>query len=197
MIPAVRSTVRPAYSSSCPSWAENRNGILIQSFRGELTKAQMEQREKDIADTAAFMEEYRRTGGKFEITREQLKTLTESFDPNDMTYREYMTFIDHLCEYGILDEGDKDYVSYNALGKDSDLVLIPLKYDIPICTWGRTRSTKYTNSFSSSGGNILDWAGYMADAETYNTQTRSYEKTRTAVLYGKIQDVLLKMKYGG
>ena len=59
MIPAVRSTVRPAYSGSCPSWAENRNGILIQSFRGELTKAKMEQREKDIADTA----EWKNTGG--------------------------------------------------------------------------------------------------------------------------------------
>lgn len=197
MIPAVRSTVRPAYSSSCPSWAENRNGILIQSFRGELTKAQMEQREKDIADTAAFMEEYRRTGGKFEITREQLKTLTEAFDPNDMTYREYMTFIDHLCEYGILDEGDKDYVSYCAFGKDCGLELIPLKYDTPISSWGPVSRMNYTNSFSSSRGNVLDWASHLAQSVTYNTQTRSYEKTRTAILYGKIQDVLLKMKYGG
>ena len=78
-------------------------------------------------------------------------------------------------------------------GKDSDLVLIPLKFDIPISTWGPISRMGYDNSFESSRGNVLGWASHLAQFETFNTQTQSYEKTRTAILYGKIRDVLLKI----
>jgi hypothetical protein len=71
--------------------------------------------------------------------------------------------------------------------------LIPLKFDIPISTWGPISRMGYDNSFESSRGNVLGWASHLAQFETFNTQTQSYEKTRTAILYGKIRDVLLKM----
>lgn len=185
------SSIKSTYSQL--TWAENRNGILIQKFGKEIDKAIAEQREKDIAATEAFMKKHEKTGGKFELTNTQMETLSANFDPNSMSYQEYMSFIDLLCEYGVLDEGDKDYVSYNMAGKDSDLVLIPLKFDIPISTWGPVSRMGYNKSFESSRGNILEWSCHLAQFETFNTQTQSYEKTRTAILYGKIRDVLLKM----
>lgn len=185
------SSIKSTYSQL--TWAENRNGILIQKFGKEIDKAIAEQREKDIAATEAFMKKHKKTGGKFELTNTQIETLSANFDPNSMSYQEYMSFIDLLCEYGVLDEGDKDYVSYNMAGKDSDLVLIPLKFDIPISTWGPISRMGYDNSFESSRGNVLGWASHLAQFETFNTQTQSYEKTRTAILYGKIRDVLLKI----
>ena len=114
------STVKSTCSS--PAWAEYRSGVLVAvpKFGEELDKALMEQREKDIAATDAFMKEYRKTGGKFKLTAEQLKTLSDNYNPRDMSYKEYMSFIDRLCEYGILNEDDKDYVHYSAFGSDFD-----------------------------------------------------------------------------
>lgn len=186
------STVKSTCSS--PAWAEYRSGVLVAvpKFGEELDKALMEQREKDIAATDAFMKEYRKTGGKFKLTAEQLKTLSDNYNPRDMSYKEYMSFIDRLCEYGILNEDDKDYVHYSAFG--SDLIMIPLKFDIPISTWGPRSPMGYSESFSSCGGNVLEWSYYLSQFETFNQQLNSCEKTRSAVLYGKICDVLQMMR---
>ena len=48
------SSIKSTYSQL--TWAENRNGILIQKFGKEIDKAIAEQREKDIAATEAFHE---------------------------------------------------------------------------------------------------------------------------------------------
>ncbi len=186
--------IAPVYhTASGLAWAENRNGILIgiPNFGAEINKTIAMQREQDIAATEAFMKKYKKTGAKVELTEEQKDMLSADYDPEDMSYDEYMSFIDRLCEYGILDEGDKDYVAYSVAG--SDLELIPLKFDLPVSTWGPDSRMGYDNSFASSRGNVLGWASHLAQFETFNTHTQSFEKTRTAILYGKIRDTLLEM----
>jgi triosephosphate isomerase len=58
-----------------------------------------------------FKEDARQRGKFVRLTKAQLEHLSASYDPREMTREEYQAFIDDLCEYGVLDEADKDYIT--------------------------------------------------------------------------------------
>lgn len=123
--------------------------------------------------------------GAVRLTDEQLEHLTSSYDPKNMTRAEYQAFVDNLCEYGILSEGDKDYLSYGEL--------VPAHFLSTVMCTTTPYYAPYTDSFSSSGGNVLEWSKYLSTFESFNPDTKSYEKTRSAILFKRIQDVFDKM----
>ena len=102
-----------------------------------------------------------------------------------MTREDYQAFIDDLIEYGVLDEADKDYISYSGL--------VPIDFSEPTCTITAAPYQPYVRDFWSSGGNILDWSRYLSTYEYFNSDTNRFEPTRSAVLFDRIQQVLVKM----
>ena len=133
-----------------------------------------------------FKEDARKRGKSVKLTDAQLERLSASYNPKEMTRGEYQAFIDDLCEYGILDEADKDYVSYRGL--------IPVDFSETGCTiTRRTPCAPYDSSFCSSGGNVLDWSKYLSTFERFNPDTNRFEQTRSAILFERIQKVLVKM----
>ena len=102
-----------------------------------------------------------------------------------MPREDYQAFIDDLIEYGVLDEADKDYISYSGL--------VPIDFSEPTCTITAAPYQPYSTDFWSSGGNILDWSRYLSTYEYFNSDTNRFEPTRSAVLFDRIQQVLVKM----
>lgn len=149
----------------------------------------MQAQEKELkAAFDQYSAEVRRRGTSVRLTDAQLEHLTASYDPGNMTREEYQAFVDDLCEYGVLNEEDKDYVSYGIM--------------TPLTSWSGTCSVSprlsdpyapYDSSFSSSGGNVLDWSKYLSTFEQYNENTGSFKRTVSAILFEKIQKVLVKM----
>lgn len=124
-----------------------------------------------------------------ELSSGDLAYLTGRYDPKNMTAEEYCDFVDDLCRMGVLEESDKDFaapviiggteltrVDFSALGMTSTPV-----------------SSGYNSAFSSSGGNVLAWARHLATYEFFDEKTQSFAKTRSAVLFDMITDVLDQM----
>lgn len=157
-----------------------------QDLFNQTVKALEEQSKKNYE---SLTERVRASGSEVKLTEEQKQYLTESFNPKNMSRSEYQEFIDKLCEFGVLDEADKPYVSYGQAG--SDLELIPLSVvngRAYLMAANGYNPKGYTNSFSSSRGNALNWASYLASIQVWDRG--SFRLKPEAVLFGRIKDVL-------
>ncbi len=133
-----------------------------------------------------YSAEVRRQGTSVRLTDEQLEHLSDAYDPENMTREECRAFVDDLCRYGVLREEDKDCVSYNSL--------VPATFFTTVqCTTTAAPFQPYTDGFWSSGGNVLDWSRYLSTFERFDPDTRSYQRTPGAILFDRIQQVLVKM----
>jgi len=133
-----------------------------------------------------------------ELTEEQKEYLSSKYDPKDMSYSEYRSFIDDLCKFGYFAEEDKPYVSCG--GGSGSLVMTPLSYYSPQC--GASLSTApyvpgCANPFPANGGNVLAWVKSLSSFGTYDPASGSFEKTQQARLFEKLQNILLQMKKEG
>lgn len=94
--------------------------------------------------------------------------------------------MDDLCGYGVLNEADKDWISYG--------ILTPVTFLPELSCTGTAAAYKpYDSSLLSSGGNVLDWSKYLSTFEYVNPDTGVWEKTRSAILFERIQNVLAGM----
>lgn len=160
-------------------------GVLKSECRDQFREAVQAKREEQKQELQRFMEDARKRGKSVRLTDTQLKHLSASYNPKEMTREEYQAFIDDLCEYGILDEADKDYISYG--------ILTPIDFSAPTCTITAAPYQPYGRDFGSSGGNVLDWSKYLSTFEYFNSDTNRFESTRSAILFERIQKVLVKM----
>ena len=159
---------------------------LKSECRDQFRAAVQAKREEQKLAFEKFQEDARKRGKSVKLTDAQLERLSASYNPKEMTRGEHQASIDDLCEYGILDEADKDYVSYRGL--------IPVDFSETGCTiTRRTPCAPYDSSFCSSGGNVLDWSKYLSTFERFNPDTNRFEQTRSAILFERIQKVLVKM----
>lgn len=129
------------------------------------------------------------------LTQEQLDHLSTTYDPQKMSYAEYRSFLNDLCEYGYFAEEDKPLVSC-GVGDSDDLVMIPVSYQNPRCEASLTTvftPPGYASSFPFSDGNTLAWTKYMSTFGTFNPSSGDFEKTEKALLFDKLQNVLLQM----
>ncbi len=159
--------------------------VLKDECRDQFREAVQAKREEQLLAFQKFKEDARKRGTSVRLTDVQLEHLSASYDPREMTREEYQAFIDDLCEYGVLDEADKDYISYSGL--------VPIDFSEPICTGTAAPYQPYDRDFGSSGGNILNWSRYLSTYEYFNPDTNRFEPTRSAILFDRIQQVLVKM----
>lgn len=82
-------------------------------------------------------------------------------------------------------EADRDYISYSGLG--------PIDVSASACIVTSAPCQPYTGDFGSGGGNVLDWSRYLSTFEYFDLDTDRFEKTRSAILFDRIQQVLVKM----
>lgn len=90
-------------------------GVLKDECRDQFREAVQARREEQKLAFEKFKEDARRQGKFVRLTKAQLEHLSASYDPREMTREDYQAFIDDLIEYGVLDEADKDYISYSGL----------------------------------------------------------------------------------
>lgn len=160
-------------------------GVLKDECRDQFREAVQAKREEQKLAFEKFKEDARQRGKFVRLTDAQLEHLSDSYDPREMTREEYQAFIDDLCEYGVLDEADKDYISYSGL--------VPIDFSEPTCTGTAAPYQPYDRYFGSSGGNVLDWSRYLSTYEYFNPDANRFEPTRSAILFDRIQQVLVKM----
>lgn len=170
-------------------WIEvKRNYGFVKTEYLDMFQKTLEAQQKEAAESLA--DRLKGSGTKAELTEEQKKYLSENFDPENMSQLKYQAFLDKLCEFGVLDEADKDYVGYGVKG--CGLSLTPLSHVrtgasiVP----ARGNPMGYTQFFSSSRGNVADWSKYMAGIMSWSEKTGSWEKGPETILFGKIRDVL-------
>lgn len=157
----------------------------------DLVQQTVKELEQQSARSYASLRERVQTGAKVDLTEDQKRDLSENFDPENMTRSGYQAFIDKLCEFGILDEADKPYVGYGVSGSNLDLTpLDSVRTGGFLSPAGEHNPMAYTNAFSSSRGNVLDWARYLSGLREMNQNTFAWERTPEAVLFGKIYSVL-------
>lgn len=162
-----------------------RYAVLKDECRDQFREAVQAKREEQLLVFQKFKEDARKRGTSVQLTDAQLERLSASYNPKEMTREDYQAFIDDLCEYGVLDEADKDYISYSGL--------VPIDFSEPICTITAAPYQPYSRDFGSSGGNVLNWSRYLSTYEYFNPDTNRFEPTRSAVLFDRIQQVLVKM----
>lgn len=170
-------------------WFEVRGSYgFVKTEYMDLVHEVLRQQQKEAAESLA--DRLKDSGTKVKLTEEQKKYLSENFDPENMSQLEYQAFVDKLCEFGVLDEADKDYVGYGVKGCSLDLTPLSHVRTAASIVPARGNPMGYTQFFSSSRGNVADWSKYMAGIMSWSEKTGSWKKGPETILFGKIRDVL-------
>lgn len=172
-----------------PEWFEVRGQYgFVKTEYADLVQEALKEQQKEVTESLA--DRLKDSGATVQLTEEQKKYLSETFDPENMSKLEYQAFLDKLCEFGVLDEADKDYVGYGVKGCGLDLTPLSHVRTGASMVPARGNPMGYTQFFSSSRGNVADWAKYLSGIMGWNEETNSWQKRPEAVLFGKVYDVL-------
>lgn len=158
-------------------------GYVKQGFRDqvlELFKKESEASRAGLAD--------RLKSGDLEtrLTAEQKQYLKENFDLKDMSREDYQSLIDKLCEFGVLEEGDKKYLHCQSGGLDMSCV----DFSNTCAASLYTAPVRDPWSFDSWKGNVLGWMKYLSSFQCWDSDSQSWRKTDEARLFGKVRDLL-------
>lgn len=124
-------------------------------------------------------------GIKTPLTAEQKQYLKGNFDLKNMSWEDYQSLIGKLCEFGVLDQEDKDFLHCGFSG----LHMIPVDLSGPTCTASLyTAPVRDPSSFDSWKGDVLGWMKYLSSFQSWDS--RSWQKTTEARLFGKVRDLL-------
>lgn len=159
--------------------------VLKDECRDRFRQAVQAKREEQKLAFQEFKEDAGRRGRSVKLTEEQLEHLSASYNPREMTREDYQAFVDDLCAYGVLDEADKDYLSYGPL--------TAIDFSEEGFTITAAPYQPYRRDFGSGGGNVLDWSRYLASFEHFDPDTNRFEPTRSAILFDRIRQVLSKL----
>ncbi|MCI9332647.1 MAG: hypothetical protein HFG05_10830 [Oscillibacter sp.] len=173
-------------------WIEVKGnyGFVKTEYLDAVQKALAEQQKEAAKAYDSFTERVKESGSSVKLTGEQKKYLAEHFDPKRMSKLDYQAFLDKLCEFGVLEEADKEYLGYGVKGSSLDMT--PLNrvrtgaYLSPV----RENPMGYTDCFSSSRGDAASWAKYLSGVMGWDEGTNSWQKKPEALLFGKVHDVL-------
>lgn len=127
------------------------------------------------------------------LTKEQMEYLSSTYDPENVSYSDYLSFLDDLCKFGYFAEEDRVHVGGDAM-MVGDKTLTKVSTETFGAFITTDIGTTYSRSFSSSGGNVLDWSRHLSTYGTYNAGIGRFEQTHQAKLYGKLYDILSQIK---
>lgn len=156
-------------------------------YRDLIEQVYAEKRKQAIAEHDRFMEKVKQEGTSVQLTEDQKRELRESFDPKKMSWEEYQSLINQLCEYGILEESDKKFLH---CGYGGSLEMTYVDPAAPLSTASLERASGGELSFSSWKGNALGWAKYLSGFQGWDEHSQSWQKTRESILFEKLRDIL-------
>lgn len=185
-----------------PSYTGMGHQALLSSFMGEFRKTQAESCKQDVeklkrarlSDKLAKKSCTSEQANAVRLTQEQRLRLANRYNPKNMTWEDYHAFIDDLCEIGILGEEDKCCVNY---GTPEDIVALPLEsaFRVNILEEGDPFYGVIGCSFSDCHGNALNWVEYRSKTVGHYGETGTWNKTKDAILFGKVLDVMKAISY--
>lgn len=126
-------------------------------------------------------------GIKAPLTAEQKQYLKGNFDLKNMSWGDYQSLIGKLCEFGVLDQEDKDFLHCGFSG----LQMIPVDLSGPTSTVSfYAAPVRDPSSFDSWKGDVLGWMKYLSSFQCWDPGSQSWQKTTEARLFGKVRDLL-------
>ena len=111
------------------------------------------------------------------LTEEQKRYLKDSFDLKNMSWEDYQSLIDKLCEFGALDQEDKKMTYVDLSGPLTTARVEP-------------NPTPNGGSFSDWKGDVLGWAKYLSGFQAWDPGSQSWQKTGEARLFEKLYGLL-------
>ena len=124
---------------------------------------------------------------KTPLTAEQKQYLKENLDLKNMSWEDYQSLIGKLCEFGVLDQEDKDFLHCGFSG----LEMTPVDLSGPTCTASMyTAPVRDPWSFDSWKGDVLGWMKFLSSFQSWDSDSQSWRKTDEARLFGKVRDLL-------
>lgn len=161
-------------------------GSNVGYVKSEFREQVLEMAKKGSAESFARLRDRLDNGGiKTSLTEEQKQYLKENFDLKDMSWEDYQSLIDKLCEFGVLDQEDKRFLHCEFGG----LEMTPVDLSGPTTTVSVAPvSVRNSSSFASWKGDVLGWMKFLSSFQSWNGQ--SWEKTPEARLFGKVRDLL-------
>lgn len=127
------------------------------------------------------------------LSKEQMEYLSSTYDPENMSYSEYRSFLDDLCKFGYFAEEDKPNVSCGV--GSGNLMMIPVSYYAQCgASFSPTSYVPGQTKFPSNSGNVLSWTKHLSTYGTYNPLTGRFEKTEQALLFERLQDALQQIR---
>jgi len=178
-------------------WFNHKGPYLIpkKGYQSMIVEAVRGKKMQDTESASSVAENGSKSEPAVQLSKEQIKKLAQQYNPRQMSEDEYRSFIDELCQLGVLEEKDKPYLFCGAYG---NLNLIPLDaYGSSISVTPATfqDNCSFDFSFFSCKGNVIDWAGYLSSFRKLNPYTHTFdEKTKSAILFEKVTDVLEKIQ---
>lgn len=159
-------------------------GYVKPAFRDQV----LEMAKKGSAEAFARLADRLENGGvKTALTDEQKQYLKDNFDLKDMSWEDYQSLIDKLCEFGVLDREDKKFLHCEFGG----LEMTPIDLSGPTTTASFTSaSVRNSSSFASWKGDVLGWMKFLSSFQSWDSDSQSWRKTDEARLFGKVRDLL-------
>lgn len=116
------------------------------------------------------------------LTEQQKTELAGRYNPTDMSRDEYNNFVDDLCSYGVIPAEAKGYIASS--------MLTPLECSETGLQISNYAPSGMSYSLQNGQNNVLDWVRYRASFEQFDPLSQSFQKSPTALLFGKIEQVL-------
>ena len=160
-------------------------GYVKPEFRNQV----LETLKKEGAASRARLTERLESGDwNSRLTEEQKQYLKENFDLKNMSWEDYQSLIDKLCEFGALDQEDKKSL-HCGFGGSLEMTYVDLSG--PTCTH-RLETNPFPNgsSFSDWRGDVLGWAKYLSGFQSWDTDSQSWQKTGESLLFEKLYGLL-------
>ena len=127
-----------------------------------------------------------------ELSDEELKILKGKYDLDNMTSDDYYALIDDLCDMGVFKEEDKSILTTSTM-------LTPIAWNVgsDLQVIGKTRLVS-ENSFNPydvyNPTDIFTWVKYRCSNEYFDPDKQDYFKTKDALLYERLNQVLDRLR---
>ncbi len=165
---------------------QGQYAILKPEHKEDVRNLIAAQKEQHLQETRELQAEVK-ANGSVKLTDEQKAMLSEKYDPTDMSREDYVSFVDDLYEYGILEGDDRDAVQARA---DGLVMVLPGATH----TFQVSGASYQSMHFDDCGGDVLAWAKYMSSFEYFDEIIMDFAPTKSALLFGKIEDVLCQIQ---
>lgn len=127
-----------------------------------------------------------------ELSDKELETLKGKYNLNNMTPEDYRSLINDLCDMGVFKEEDKVTLT-------SPTMLTPIDWtgSRGLATIGKTRLAS-EDSFNPydvyNPTDIFTWVKYRSSNEYFDSDKQNYFKTKDALLYERLGQVLNRLQ---